>query len=238
MAIQAPPLTAQALGTMGTIPFWDLSALQTVSSKDPLTGQQSDLSRTQQATAPGIWTCLPENPNDPWPENVSIWNTIKLGGMRSPGVIQLTGGRAKRIDANKVPGASGYMPSYMGYDAGEFEIKVTIWTPKQFVWLLKFLNVISPPPSAKIQPRAVKADHPGLAMIQVYDVFVHKLGIPQISDHGSLEMIIYAAEFLPPLYAQTGPIQPGYEVINNPDGTQTVNVKPLPVSPAVNSIGP
>lgn len=235
MAVQPPSLSGKAAATLATIPFWDLQAYPASSSTiDPKTGAIT----ITPGIATGIYTTLPEGPNDPWPENISIWNTIKLGGMRAPGLVQLTGGRGKRIDANKVPGASGYMPSFMGYDAGEFEIKIKIWTAKQFIWLQQFLNLVAPPPSAKIQVRAVKADHPALALIQVYDIFVHKLGLATIDEQGFLHIPIYAAEYLPPLFNQTGPIQPGYEVTTNADGTQTVSSKTPPLGPHLTSTHP
>jgi hypothetical protein len=233
--VTPPSLAAQAAGSMRTIPFWDLQAFPAASST---VDQNTGAITVSPGKAEGIYTSLPENPNDPWPENISTWNTIKLGGMRAPGIVYLTGGRGRRIDANRVPGASGYMPSFMGYDAGEFVITVKIWTAKQFAWLVEFLNLISPPPSAKIEARAVKADHPALALIQVYDVFVHKLGLAQIDDHGVLTLPIYTAEYLPPLFNQVGPIQPGYEKVTNPDGTYTVSAKTPPAPPSTTSIGP
>lgn len=235
MAI-TPDTSGKAFPPIKGIPFWDQAALEKVDTSAPGPGPNQGVGKASQA--PGIITALPEDPYSPWPEELSLWDTIKLAGMRAPGIARVEGGRGRRVPSMIVPGASGSAPTFLGEDAVEFFIHLTIWTPKQWYWLQQLITLISPPPTALIRPKGIKVDYPGLALLNIYDIYVVRIAIPKPDEYQRGHIEIHCTEFLPFLNVGSGPLKPSAEVTLNPDGSNTVNSRPPPSSPLLNSIGP
>lgn len=231
--ITGPQAAAAVPQNRTSIPFWDQGAFPVVTTTDPQTGLGTD----GYLPAPGIITLLPESPNDPWPDGVSLWNTIKFNGVRAPGIAQVRGGRRRRIDLRLTPGSSGATASNMGYDPGDFTVVLTLWTPRQWAWWQNMVYMLNPPPTAKVQPVAVKVDHPGLKSIGVTDCYVESIAIPEISDRQEMRIEIDCIEFLPQLNEGVGGPKPAAEPTFNPDGTITVSSRQMPPDPSTTSVG-
>lgn len=219
-------------------PFWDQPALKPASEYPSGSNQISPGVFSSGLIASGIQTALPESPNDPWPDSLSPWDTIKVAGMRAPGIARIHGGRRKRFNPQIIPGLNGHVPNFYGYDCAEFTIKLTIWTPAQWAWLYQFIALIQPPPTSKIQPLAVKIDYPSLRLMNVYDCYVVHVSIPELHDKQEVTIDIPCVEYLLPTGLGPGPLQPATEVKTNADGTNTVSSKQPPADPSITSIGP
>lgn len=210
-------------------PFWDQPAL--VPNDGP--GGVSRL------IAQGIFTALPESANDPWPDYLSPWDTIKLAGMRAPGVPRVHGGRGKRFHPQVTPGLNGHVPNFYGYDCAEFTIKLTIWTPAQWAWLYDLVSLVMPPPSSKIQPVAIKVDYPSLRLLNIYDCYVIRVAIPDLHEEKQIVTIeIPCVEYLLPTGLGATPLEPATEITTNADGTQTVSSKAPVADPSTTAVGP
>lgn len=221
---------------MSSIGFWDQSALVLTgggpsSPGGLISNQIAPGVFSAGSVAPGITTALPETPNDPWPDNLSPWDTIILAGMRAPGIASLKGGRGKRIVPQETPGASGQIPIFYGYDCAEFSVELKIWTPKQWIWLQTLIKLIMPPPSAKVQPKAVKVDYPSLALLNIYDIYVVHVKLPVVDRYGMMTIEIPCLEYLLPTDVGAGPLQASAEVKVNPDGTLNTQTRTPPTPP-------
>lgn len=218
---------------MKTIPYWDQAAL--IPLREGILGVgpgKADF------VAPGIITALPESPNEPWPPELSPWDTIIIGGIRAPGLARVSGGRGRRLPTMIIPGASGSSTDFLGEDPVAFTIQLTLWTPKQWAWLQDFIKPLLPPPTALIHPVAVKVYYPGLALLNVYDIYINRIAIPQPDAYQRGHIEISCSEFMPFLNTGASPLLPGTEIRTNPDGTTTITSKPPPPTPLLNSLGP
>lgn len=198
-------------------PFWDQAA---ASPARPI-----DTVAPGTLVAPGIITALPESPLDPWPPELSLWDTIKIAGMRAPGLPRVLGGKGKRIQVKLSAGSNGAVPTYLGEDPCDFSIRLTIWTPNQWKWLKQFVDLISPPATVRIAPKIAKVEYPALALIGIYDMYVVRVAIPTVDDQGRGTQEISCVEYLPSVYTTAGPMEATPEVVTNPDGTMTVTSK-------------
>lgn len=215
-------------------PYWESSALKPASELPP----GNPLFGARGLVGFGILTALPESPNEPWPDYLSQWDTIKLAGMRAPGIARVHGGRGKRFNPQVTIGLNGHVPNFLGYDCGTFTIKLTIWTPAQWAWLYQLIQLIMPPPTAKIQPVAIKVDYPALQALNIYDCYVVHVAIPDLHDNEIVTIDIPCVEYLLPTGLGAGPLEASTDRVDNPDGTISVSTKPPPADPSVTSIGP
>lgn len=227
------------MASQGKAPlFWDQPALKAASELPPGSNQIAPGQFSNGLIAFGIYTALPESPNDPWPDYLSPWDTIKMAGMRAPGIARVHGGRGRRFNPQVSAGSSGALPNSFGYDPGDFTVTLTLWTPAQWRWLYDFIQLISPPPSAKVQPKAVKVEYEGLKFLNLYDCYVIRVAIPEIKPDGSGTIVIPCSEYLLPQGEGAQPLQPNTEYKENGDKTMTVSSRTLPPDPSVTSSGP
>lgn len=218
---------------MKTIPYWDQSAL--IPIREGIVGigpGRADF------VAPGIISALPESPDEPWPPELSQWDTIIIGGIRAPGLARVTGGRGRRLPAMIIPGGSGAAPNFLGEDPVSFQISLTLWTPKQWLWLQDFIKPLLPPPTALIHPVAVKVYYPGLALLNVYDIYINRVAIPHPDEYQRGHIEIMCSEFMPFLNTGAGPLQSATEINKTPSGGYIMFSRPPPPSPLLNSLGP
>jgi len=180
-----------------------------------------------------VWSALPDNESAPWPSYLSPWNTIKMAKMRAPGYVIVKGGRAKRFSADQTPGDSGALFNFYGYDYAQFSVKIHIWTPKQFEWLQRFLPLISPAPTSAVSPKAVSVDHPAMRLAKITDIFVTRVGIPDIVNN-LMTIDIECVEYLATMKnaAGAGGLKSRAANVQNPDGTVTTSTLPkTPTTP-------
>lgn len=214
---------------MSILPWWDPGAFPQVTTVGP-NGQQG----TGTQPAPGIWTLIPETPSQAWPDQLSPWDCIYFSGQRAPGIARVDGGRRRRIDHRQSPGASGETAANMGYDPGEFTITLTIWTSMQWAALQQLMSTIQPPPTAKVQPKAVKVQHPALNVLNIYDVYIEGIELPKHIGKQVFEIVIDAVEFLLP--ENEGNAKIPYSVDQLPNGKYVVRT--VPADPSTTSTGP
>jgi len=218
-------------------PFWDPGAL--VPAGQLGNNQIAPGVFSAGNIAPGIWSAIPESPSDPWPDQLSLWETIKLNGLRAPGICRVEGGRRRRIDERFANGSSGVTPANMGYDCGRFTITLTLWTPKQLEQLRAMLDLIQPPPTAKVQPRAVRAEHPALLLWKIDTIYIEGVEFPRHIGKQIFEVVIDAVEYLLPQNEGAAKEQPSAPSTDLGGGTWSVpQPRPMPADPSATAVAP
>ncbi len=126
---------------MSNVPFWDPGAYPAVSTRDPKTGVTS----TGSQPAQGI-VAFPasEDPTMPWPDELSLWETIYFNGQRAPGLCRVRGGRRRRLDSKTAFGSSGSAVTSGGYEPAEFQITLRLWSAVHFSRWCALVNVLFP----------------------------------------------------------------------------------------------
>ena len=134
----------------------------------------------------------------PLPDWISPWDTITLAGLRLPGIARVEGGRRHRYDHKTTLGAVGEAATFLGVDPGEITITLTLWIASQWAELQDILPRILPPPSPKMQPRAVDVVHGPLNVLNIDQIYLVGCMVPQVtSPGGPVEVKINAWEYLP-----------------------------------------
>jgi len=126
--------------------------------------------------APG-YTVYP--PKSGW----NAWDVIYLGSQQLPGIVEVSVRKLRDIDKKKAAGQNGATLTLHGFDPAEGDIKVTIWTPQQFIDLQTMLRAILIP-SGKSQPDPLDVTHPKFQTAGVTSVV--PVGIDSI-DKGSVQ---------------------------------------------------
>jgi hypothetical protein len=96
------------------------------------------------------------------------------------------------------------------------------------------MATLQPPPTAKIQPKAVKVQHPALNAINVYEIYVESIEIPKHVGKQIIEVTIDAVEYLLP--ENEGNAKVNFAVDTLPNGQFVV--RSLPADPSTTSTSP
>jgi hypothetical protein len=169
------------------LPFWDPGAITTNDN-----GEKD---------APALLTFIP--PNDvPWPDELSPWEMIVLNGIRAPGLARLEGGKHIPYDRKAALGQLVGAASFFVFDPVSFSLTLTIWTPEQWTELQELLPQIMPPPGPNPNPRAVRAEHPALALLGVDTIYFEGAEMPRFRpppNQQICDLVFQCYEWRPPV---------------------------------------
>ena len=87
-----------------------------------------------------------------------VWDSVRIGSVRTPGVCEVTVQKVRIVDKKKAPGSDGARLTATGIEPGTGDIELTIWTPEQLRTLQSVWAQISPPSNKR--PKGVPASAP------------------------------------------------------------------------------
>lgn len=101
------------------------------------------------------------------------WDTLIWGGGEAwPGLAQVKLSQAMKIDAKKAKGKNGGTPTFHGREpAKNIDIRVVVWTAKQFEKLQERLAFVWPKNPDKKAPAHHDITHPNCALLGVKSAF-------------------------------------------------------------------
>lgn len=166
-----------------SLPFWDQAAI---------------IPKDGTAATQGITTVLPRG-SDPYPDELSPWDVITLNGVRAPGICRLDGGKHIPYDRKAALGQIVGPSALFVFDPVSFTLTLTLWTPRQWLDLQTMLPQLLPATGPNPEPRAVKAEHPALAMIGIDTVYFEGVGLPRHIGKQIVEVEFQCYEWRPPL---------------------------------------
>jgi len=201
------------------LPFWDQPAISKVSTRDPTTGKTTD----GQARPAGIVALTPSDPRNPYPDELSPWDVITLNGVRAPGICRVEGGRHVALDLQKLIGQLEPSMVFLNFDPVPITLTLTLWTPAQFAALQDLLPHLLPAVGPNPILRAVKAEHPALALIGCDTLLFQGMELPRHIGHQVIEVVFSTYEFNPKITNTAKDAQ-------NPE-PQTAKSAPPPVVP-------
>lgn len=128
----------------------------------------------------------------------SQWDSINLGGVRSPGICNV--GEFKRAhewDLKKGKGTLGATITFVGRPPAKGSIEFFLWEASHFVAWDSFLPLLKYDPT-KQSVQAVEIYHPSLAAIDLYQVVSESIGNPVHKGGGLFSITIEFLEYFPP----------------------------------------
>jgi hypothetical protein len=152
--------------------------------------------------------------------------------VRAPGICRLEGGKHIPYDRKAALGQLVGPSALFVFDPVSFTLILTLWTPRQWLDLQTMLPQLLPAPGPNPQPRAVKAEHPSLAMVGVDTIYFEGVELPRHTGKQIVEISFQCYEWRPPL-----PITPLDIASPLPQGLQPGATKPNPPATPPSSSG-
>jgi hypothetical protein len=126
-------------------------------------------------------------------ESNDPWDRMTILGVDVPGIVQVSGAIARKLDVKKAAGSDGAKVAHLGAEPARFEITVMLWTASQLevwdtiAWGLRNANQGG-------VPAAVDVSHPALSMSGITKAIAERIGFPQRRDHGVFEVRVTMVE--------------------------------------------
>lgn len=149
-----------------------------------------------------------------WGNDPASWDTVRIGSYTLPGVARLSGAIKRRVDRKKSTGKHGSTVTYLGDEAAEFTITVTMWTSihlESFYQIVNWLKSLKPERAAglsssqKISAKVVPVYHPALSVFSVTLAHVLEYGLPEPDgDDGKFRASLKCLQYIPPSVASGG----------------------------------
>ena len=126
------------------------------------------------------------------------------------GKVRIKGAeRFYKIDIKDPQGSDGWTITYRGLRPKPFDIEFYIWTQAQYDYFTGSVLPAIQYSGTKGKVQALQVYHPSLSVINISQVFVHKIGaIEQISEDLLFKCTVNVSEYLnpPPLNTTTTPL--------------------------------
>jgi hypothetical protein len=137
-------------------------------------------------------------------EHPELYNVIELGGVKSPGIVTLSGhDRNEKWDVKGADGVGGASTTYKGEEIAQFQASFyLVYDPvlalNEFAAWESFAALIrsSLPPSGK--PKALAIYHPDLAANDIKSVCKASIGGMSHDGKGGATVVVKLLEFRPP----------------------------------------
>ncbi len=147
--------------------------------------------------------------------NSAAWATYTINGVPCPGVIPVDGlrgfERETGWDRKKGKGTGGAILTMTTWPPAEGSITSILWLPEHFALWDEFSSSLEYHTDKVANTPAAKIGYPALAYNLIYDVVVHKVGIPRHHGKKLYSVTVDYIEWMPPPKATivSTPIQPG-----------------------------
>lgn len=131
----------------------------------------------------------------------SPWDTVTIGSIQLPGVVEVEGDIGNRLDMKQPKGRSSARLEFSGYKPAEITINVQIWTADHWSSLQQLVIAIRPVNSVGI-PKAFDVVHPVFEAYNIRSIAIREISFPKSeSKSGAGRQIkivtIKAWEFIP-----------------------------------------
>lgn len=163
-----------------------------------------------------FWDSFPEvaeagPSSDPHP-----WGQVTIGGITLPGTCEVSGAAIHRIDIQKANGVDGGTLIERGYQPGEFDIDMKIWTSEHWdLWqetrpfIFRRLNKIDANDAKKnaatadqvsaTEKAALPISHPALADAEITACLIKSISLPRPGpERGTKIITIKCVQYIPP----------------------------------------
>jgi hypothetical protein len=158
---------------------------------------------------PDTWVMGPDYDPNPW-------GSVTIGNIVLPGICEVTGAATHRIDVQKANGVDGGTLIERGYQPGEFDIDMKIWTPKHWaLWLetrpslFRRLSKVDLNDAKKKTATAAQIEataraalpiaHPALADAEITACLVKSITLPRPGPEAGTKIItIKCVQYIPP----------------------------------------
>lgn len=159
---------------------------------------------------PDTWVMGPASDPNPW-------GSVILGGITLPGTCEVTGAAIHRIDVQKANGVDGGTLIERGYQPGEFDIDMKLWTPEHWqLWretrpsIFRRLSKIDPNDTKKkttasagqvsaTEKAALAVSHPALADAEITACLIKSITLPRPGPElGTKIITIKCIQYIPP----------------------------------------
>ena len=138
-------------------------------------------------------------------QNIPTNQLAPIGGK-----VRIKGAeRFYKIDVKDPQGSDGWTITYRGLRPKPFDIEFYIWTQAQYDYFTGSVLPAIQYSGTKGKVQALQVYHPSLSVINISQVFVHKIGaIEQISEDLLFKCTVNVSEYLnpPPLNTTTTPL--------------------------------
>lgn len=136
-----------------------------------------------------------------WQSTPGPWNRATIGGYRVPGKVEVSGRLSRRDDTADVPGMDGATMTVLGYAPAEFTLTVTMWTDDHVTRYHHLFHTFRPTKGDKnlrdAQARAVRVEHPAIAMAGLEDLTIYEMSVPEDQGRQIFRATILLKEFIP-----------------------------------------
>lgn len=107
---------------------------------------------------------IPLDPSNPM-RNPQLWDTARLGGVITPGQVEITGGTSPRKwDVWGGYGLSGAVTVFTGIDIKDFGMRLKLWLPEHYdEYMAKIVPLLDLPPRG-VRPKALSFFHPAVSL--------------------------------------------------------------------------
>lgn len=131
------------------------------------------------------------------PNRTNPWDHVRIAGIYTPGIAVVSGRNGVSLDKKRSPGTDGATITELGYQPGEVDIAIRMWTADQWAAWADMRQHLIPRPS-KGKPEPVQVYHPALADAGIKALYIQEIGLPRdVPPRGMKEILIRASEWLP-----------------------------------------
>lgn len=131
--------------------------------------------------------------------NPSSWDTVTIGGISLPGVVELpASGRKYDWDKKKGKGAAGATTTLTNLPPAEFTVRVKLWQPDHFVSDDAMLLLITYAPEKGLPVIARDVYHPALSQLGISSCVAEEIGTIEHLGEGLFQREIKFIEYKPP----------------------------------------
>lgn len=170
------------------------------------------------------------------------WEVIYMAGRRVPGLCEVEFKREHRIDKRAANGVDYQSITSLGYNGADVQIKIRMWTPQQWIdfQAITVPSIQPRPGKPNARPKAVKTEHPALAVWGTKSLFVTHVGGPKPTNiPQAREILITCSDVAPQVQVGTA-TQKGGGVSSEPNKFTGQPAKPSapPPSASINTPTP
>jgi hypothetical protein len=125
------------------------------------------------------------------------WESVRLADVDLPGKCTVRSGKGRKLEVHQAQGANVEQLNDLGAETDEVLIVCQMWMPahlERYADLVKAIEVKGGP---RGKPRALKIDHPGLALLGIDSIYVTHITVPEPVGKGVMEFSVRGSEFKP-----------------------------------------
>lgn len=111
--------------------------------------------------------------------NGALWDRVKIGGLVMPGRAEISGSIKQKMKLNDAAGQNGSTGTFMGWQATEFDIQLTMWRPEHLHTFRQLILGRIRPPEHKGKPEVHDISHPLLDLFGIRRVYITECSFPK-----------------------------------------------------------